>query len=66
MDNMDVLVATGRVFDKIADSTATHELDEIIADGAFYGMQSFDQSLLSLFASGISFPMVQKPWNWPG
>ncbi len=49
---MEVLVATGRVFDKIADSTATHELDEIIADGEFYGMQSFDQSLLSLFASG--------------
>ena len=49
---MEVLVATGRVFDKIADSTATHELDEIISDGEFYGMQSFDQSLLSLFAAG--------------
>ena len=49
---MEVLVSTGRVFDKIADATATHELDEIIADGAFYGMQSFDQSLLSLFAVG--------------
>ena len=50
---MEVLVANGRVFDKIADSTATHELDEIIADGDFYGMQSFDQSLLKLFASGV-------------
>ncbi len=49
---MEVLVATGRVFDKIADSTATHELDEIISDGEFYGMQSFDQSLLSLFGAG--------------
>ena len=49
---MEVLVATGRVFDKIADATATHELDEIISDGAFYGMQSFDQSLLALFAEG--------------
>ena len=49
---MEVLVATGRVFDKVADATATHELDEIIADGEFYGMQSFDQSLLSLFAQG--------------
>ena len=47
---MEVLVATGRVFDKIADSTATHELEEIIADGAFYGMQTFDQSLLALYA----------------
>jgi pilus retraction protein PilT len=50
---MEVLVATGRVFDKIADATATHELEEIIADGEFYGMQSFDQSLLHLFATGV-------------
>ncbi|MEP6625495.1 MAG: type IV pilus twitching motility protein PilT [Acidimicrobiia bacterium] len=50
---MEVLVSTGRVFDKIADATATHELDEIIADGEFYGMQSFDQSLLALFAQGV-------------
>ncbi len=50
---MEVLVATGRVFDKIADATATHELDEIIADGEFYGMQTFDQSLLNLFATGV-------------
>lgn len=49
---MEVLVSTGRVFDKIADSTATHELDEIIADGGYYGMQSFDQSLLALYAAG--------------
>ena len=49
---MEVLVSTGRVFDKIADATQTHELEEIIADGAYYGMQTFDQSLLSLYASG--------------
>ena len=49
---MEVLVATGRVFDKIADSTQTHELEEIIADGEFYGMQTFDQSLLRLYLNG--------------
>ncbi|MBK5289089.1 MAG: PilT/PilU family type 4a pilus ATPase [Acidimicrobiia bacterium] len=49
---MEVLVSTGRVFDKIADGTATHELDEIIADGGYYGMQSFDQSLLALYGAG--------------
>ena len=43
---MEVLVSTGRVFDKIADPTQTHELEEIIADGEYYGMQTFDQSLL--------------------
>jgi twitching motility protein PilT len=50
---MEVLVATGRVFDKIADSTQTHELEEIIADGEYYGMQTFDQSLLHLYADRI-------------
>ncbi len=50
---MEVLVATGRVFDKIADATQTHEIEEIIADGEFYGMQTFDQSLLRLYADGV-------------
>jgi twitching motility protein PilT len=50
---MEVLVATGRVFDKIVDSTQTHELEELIADGEYYGMQTFDQSLLTLYASGV-------------
>ena len=30
--------------------TQTHELEEIIADGEYYGMQTFDQSLLHLYA----------------
>ena len=51
---MEVLVATGRVFDKIADSEATHELHEIIAEGEYYGMQTFDQALLALYAQGIA------------
>jgi twitching motility protein PilT len=41
------------VFDKIADASQTHELDEIIADGEFYGMQTFDQSLLHLYEQGV-------------
>jgi twitching motility protein PilT len=50
---MEIMIATGRVFDKIADPEQTHELEDIIADGAFYGMQTFDQSLLSLYGSGV-------------
>jgi twitching motility protein PilT len=50
---MEVMVSTGRVFDKIADASQTHELDEIIADGEFYGMQTFDQSLLHLYEQGV-------------
>ena len=33
--------------------TQTHELEEIIADGEFYGMQTFDQSLRNLYEQGI-------------
>ncbi len=50
---MEVLVNTGRVFDKIADATQTHEIEEIIADGEFYGMQTFDQGLRNLYEQGI-------------
>jgi twitching motility protein PilT len=49
---VEVLVATGRVFDKIVNSDETHEIEEIIADGEYYGMQTFDQSLLSLYQRG--------------
>jgi twitching motility protein PilT len=50
---MEVMVSTGRVFDKIADASQTHDLEEIIADGEFYGMQTFDQSLLHLYEQGV-------------
>jgi twitching motility protein PilT len=49
---IEVLVATGRVFDKIVNAEETHEIEEIIADGEYYGMQTFDQSLLSLYKRG--------------
>jgi twitching motility protein PilT len=50
---VEVLVANGRVFDKIANPDETHEIEEIIADGEFYGMQTFDQSLLGLYKRGL-------------
>jgi twitching motility protein PilT len=50
---IEVLVANGRVFDKIANPDETHEIEEIIADGEFYGMQTFDQSLLGLYKNGL-------------
>ncbi|HEY3725370.1 MAG TPA: type IV pilus twitching motility protein PilT [Acidimicrobiia bacterium] len=50
---MEVLVNTGRVFDKISDAEQTHEIEEIIADGEFYGMQTFDQGLRNLYEQGI-------------
>ena len=53
MPAIEVLVATGRVFDKIVNPEETHEIEEIIAEGEFYGMQTFDQSLLDLYGRGV-------------
>jgi len=50
---VEVLVNTDRVAERIADSAQTQELNEVIADGAFYGMETFDQSLLRLAGSGV-------------
>ncbi len=46
-------MATGRVFDKIVNAEETHEIEEIIAEGEYYGMQTFDQSLLDLYSAGV-------------
>lgn len=50
---VETLVATGRVFDRIIDPERTHELEDIIREGSFYGMQLFDQHALALYQSGV-------------
>ncbi|HET9722948.1 MAG TPA: PilT/PilU family type 4a pilus ATPase [Actinomycetota bacterium] len=50
---VEVLVATGRVFDRIVDPEATEEIVDVIAEGDFYGMQTFDQCLVSLVREGL-------------
>jgi twitching motility protein PilT len=41
----EVMRMTGRVRDMIMDPTQTGRLPEVIADGGYYGMQTFDQAL---------------------
>ena len=50
---VEVLVATGRVFDRIVDPDATEEIVDVIAEGDFYGMQTFDQCLVKLVQEGL-------------
>jgi len=50
---VEVLVSTGRVFDKIVNADETHEIEQIIAEGEYYGMQTFDQALLGYVTEGI-------------
>jgi twitching motility protein PilT len=49
-------VNTGRVFDRIVDPDETGGILEVIAGGDFYGMQTFDQALVSLVKEGIVSP----------
>jgi twitching motility protein PilT len=48
----EVLRMTGRVRDMIMDPKETGRLPEVIADGAYYGMQTFDQALFDHVKSG--------------
>jgi twitching motility protein PilT len=51
---VEVLRMTGRVHDVIHDPTHQESgLSEIIADGSYYGMQTFDQALLSHVRTGL-------------
>jgi twitching motility protein PilT len=49
---LEILVNTGRVAERIADPERTIEIKDVIADGEFYGMVSFDRSLLRLIQEG--------------
>ena len=53
---LEIMVCNGRVADRILDPNKTGEIDQIIAQGNFYGMQTFDQSLLSLVQRGLITP----------
>ena len=49
----EVLVSTGRVQDLILNPEETGKISDVIAAGAFYGMQTFDQALLNYVMEGI-------------
>ena len=51
---VEVLVVTGRVFDRVVDPEGGDaSIEEIIAEGEYYGMQTFDQSLFNLYKEGL-------------
>jgi twitching motility protein PilT len=49
---MEVCVNTGRVADAIADAAKTSALATLVAEGGYYGMQTFDQHLTALYRDG--------------
>jgi twitching motility protein PilT len=48
----EILRVTGRAKDMITDPDQTDRLREVIAEGEYYGMQTFDQALLKHFQAG--------------
>ena len=48
----EILRMTGRVRDMIMNPDETGKLPEVISEGAYYGMQTFDQALLTHVQSG--------------
>jgi twitching motility protein PilT len=49
---VEVLINTERIAERIADADTTHEIPEVMASSGYYGMETFDQSILRLVASG--------------
>jgi twitching motility protein PilT len=50
---VEVLINTERAAERIADPELTDELPEVMAEGTYYGMETFDQSLLRLAGTGV-------------
>jgi twitching motility protein PilT len=49
---VEIMLNTGRIAERIADPDKTSEIHELIGEGRFYGMVTFDQSLVTLVSSG--------------
>lgn len=50
---VEVLINSERISERISDPELTDELYEVISEGAYYGMETFDQSLLRLAGTGV-------------
>ena len=50
---LEIMVVNGRIQQCIVDPSKGGEIHEIVADGEYYGMQTFDQSLGKHFEKGV-------------
>jgi twitching motility protein PilT len=49
----EICVATGRISEAILDPEKTNQITDLIAQGGYYGMQTFDQHLVALVRDGV-------------
>ena len=50
---VEVMLNTGRVYERILDTEQTATISDVIAESGYDGMQTFDQSLLGLVREGL-------------
>ncbi|MGH2907317.1 MAG: type IV pilus twitching motility protein PilT, partial [Solirubrobacterales bacterium] len=63
---VEVMIATNRIKDMIVDPDQTSKIEEAIGEGQYYGMQTFDQALLThLKAGNISMEEAMKAATSP-
>ena len=53
---VEVLINTGRVAERILDPEQTSTIIDVMVEGDFYGMQTFDQALVLLVRQGLVTP----------
>ncbi len=62
----EVMIATNRIKDMIVDPEQTSKIEEAIAEGQYYGMQTFDQALFThLKAGNITMEEAMKAATSP-
>jgi twitching motility protein PilT len=49
---MEVMITNGRIAERILEPNRTQEIEEVVAEGGYYGMKTFDQSLVDLVREG--------------
>lgn len=49
---LEIMINNGRIMQCIVDAQKTYDITEIVAEGGFYGMCTFDQSLVELYRAG--------------
>jgi twitching motility protein PilT len=65
---VEVMVTTGRIADRIVDPAGGQgeTIEELIAEGEWYGMQTFDQSLFSLYKNNqVTLPAAMAAASNP-
>ncbi|MDA8040031.1 MAG: ATPase, T2SS/T4P/T4SS family, partial [Actinomycetota bacterium] len=50
---LEIMIVNGRIQQTIVDPTRGTDINEVIREGQYYGMQSFDQALVNLIEAGI-------------